>query len=180
MAPPYASAANPGTVAFRINKYKKVWPGQINQEEDDTMDSNELLEKIDLIRDRMDVSYKEAREVLLESQFDEEPGRLKDLKELKERWTRKIQGKSEEVVSRLKEIMDKGTATRIRLKQGDRTLLEIPAGVGVLGAAGILMSTELAVLGAIGTVAALFNRCTLEVEGFGEPPGDEAPDQPPA
>ena len=157
------------------------------------MDSNELLEKIDLIRDRMDVSYKEAREVLenaggdlvealvlLESQFDEEPGRLKDLKELKERWTRKIQGKSEEVVSRLKEIMDKGTATRIRLKQGDRTLLEIPAGVGVLGAAGILMSTELAVLGAIGTVAALFNRCTLEVEGFGEPPGDEAPDQPPA
>ena len=154
------------------------------------MDSNELLEKIDLIRDRMDVSYKEAREalekaggdpvealVLLESQFDEEPGRLKDLKE---RWTRKIQGKSEEVVSRLKEIMEKGTAIRIRLKQGDRTLLEIPAGVGVLGAVGILMSTELAVLGAIGTVAALFNKCTLEVEGFGEPPGDEAPDQPPA
>lgn len=154
------------------------------------MDSNELLEKIDLIRDRMDVGYKEAREalekaggdpvealVLLESQFDEEPGRLKDLKE---RWTRKIQGKSEEVVSRLKEIMEKGTATRIRLKQGDRTLLEIPAGVGVLGAVGILMSTELAVLGAIGTVAALFNKCTLEVEGFGEPPGDEAPDQPPA
>jgi hypothetical protein len=154
------------------------------------VDSNELLEKIDLIRDRMDVGYKEAREalekaggdpvealVLLESQFDEEPGRLKDLKE---RWTRKIQGKSEEVVSRLKEIMEKGTATRIRLKQGDRTLLEIPAGVGVLGAVGILMSTELAVLGAIGTVAALFNKCTLEVEGFGEPPGDEAPDQPPA
>jgi hypothetical protein len=42
------------------------------------------------------------------------------------------------------------------------------------------MSTELAVLGAIGTVTALFNKCTLEVEGFGEPPGDEAPDQPPA
>jgi hypothetical protein len=151
-----------------------------------TVDSNELLEKIDVIRDRMDVSYKEAREalekaggdpvealVLLESQFDEEPGRLKDLKDLKERWTRKIQGKSEEVVSRLKEIMEKGTASKIRLKQGDRTLLEIPAGIGVLGAIGMLMSTELAVLGAIGTVTALFNRCTLEVEGFGEPPGDE-------
>jgi hypothetical protein len=156
-----------------------------------TVDSNELLEKIDVIRDRMDVSYKEAREalekaggdpvealVLLESQFDEEPGRLKDLKDLKERWTRKIQGKSEEVVSRLKEIMEKGTATKIRLKQGDRTLLEIPAGIGVLGAVGMLMSTELAVLGAIGTVTALFNRCTLEVEGFGEPPGDEDVEQP--
>ncbi len=153
-----------------------------------TVDNNELLEKIDVIRDRMDVSYKEAKEalekaggdpvealVLLESQFDEEPGRLYDLKE---RWTRKIQGKSEEVVGRLKEIMDKGTATKIRLKQGDRTLLEIPAGIGVLGAIGMLMSTELAVLGAIGTVAALFNRCTLEVEGCGEPPGDEDVEQP--
>ena len=152
------------------------------------MDNNDLLEKIDLIRDRMDVSYKEAREalenaggdlvealVLLESQFEEVPGRLNDLKE---RWTQKIQGKSDEVVSRLKQIMEKGTATKIRLKQGDRTLLEIPAGVGVLGAVGMLMSTELAVLGAIGTVAALFNRCTLEVEGCGEPPGDDASDQP--
>jgi hypothetical protein len=152
------------------------------------VDNNDLLEKIDLIRDRMDVSYKEAREalenaggdlvealVLLESQFEEVPGRLNDLKE---RWTQKIQGKSDEVVSRLKQIMEKGTATKIRLKQGDRTLLEIPAGVGVLGAVGMLMSTELAVLGAIGTVAALFNRCTLEVEGCGEPPGDDAPDQP--
>ena len=78
-----------------------------------TVDNNELLEKIDVIRDRMDVSYKEAKEalekaggdpvealVLLESQFEEEPGRLYDLKE---RWTRKIQGKSEEVVGRLKD-----------------------------------------------------------------------------
>jgi DNA-binding transcriptional MerR regulator len=153
------------------------------------VDNNELLEKIDLIRDRMDVSYKEAREaleeaggdpvealVLLESQFDEEPGRLRDLKE---RWTQKIQGKSEEVVSRLREIMEKGTATKIRLKQGDKTLLEIPAGVGALGAVGMLMSTELAVLGAIGTVTALFKKCTLEVEGPGEPPRDEVSDQPP-
>jgi len=152
------------------------------------VEGNEMLEKIDLIRDRMDVSYKEAREaleeaggdpvealVLLESRIDEGPGRLRDMKE---RWTQKIQGKSEEVVSRLKEIMEKGTATKVRLKQGDKTLLEIPAGVGALGAVGMLMSTELAVLGAIGTVTALFNKCTLEVEGFGEPPRDEVSDQP--
>ncbi len=149
---------------------------------------NELLEKIDAIRDRIDVGYKEAREALeqaggdlvealvrLESRFDEEPGRLKALKE---RWTRKIQGKSEEVLGRLKTVMEKGTATKIRLKQGDKTLLEVPASVGVLGVAGMLMSTELAVLGAIGTVAALFNKCTLEVEGFGEPPREEDVDQP--
>jgi hypothetical protein len=151
-----------------------------------TMDNNELLEKIDLIRDRMGIGYKEAKEALekaggdlletlvqLESQFDEEPVCLD---EFKERWTRKLQGKSEEVLSRLKVIMEKGTATKIRLKQGDRTLLEIPAGVGVLGVIGVLMSSELAVLGAIGTVAALFNKCSLEVEGVGEPPQEEAED----
>ena len=143
-----------------------------------------MLEKIDTIRERMDISYKEAREaleqaggdlvealVLLESRFEEEPGRLKALKE--KGWTRKIQGKSEEVLGRLKTVMEKGTATKIRLKQGDRTLLEIPASIGMLGVAGMLMSTELAVLGAIGTVTALFSKCTLEVEGIGEPPREE-------
>lgn len=151
------------------------------------MDSNELLEKIDLIRDRMDVSYKEAKEalekaggdpvealVLLESEFEAEPECMK------EKWTRRFQGKSEEVLGRLKTVMEKGTATKIRLRQGDRTILEIPASIGVLGVIGMLMSTELAVLGAVGTVAALFNKCTLEVEGFGNPPDDEPMDEPPA
>lgn len=151
------------------------------------MDSNELLEKIDLIRDRMDVSYKEAKEalektggdpvealVLLESEFESEPECMK------EKWTRRFQGRSEEVLGRLKTVMEKGTATKIRLRQGDRTILEIPASIGVLGVIGMLMSTELAVLGAVGTVTALFNKCTLEVEGFGKPPDDEPMDEPPA
>lgn len=151
------------------------------------MNSNELLEKIDLIRDRLGVSYKEAREalekaggdpvealVLLEEELEleTEPERLK------ERWTRQFQGKSEEVLDRLRTVMEKGTATRIRIKQGDKTILEIPASIGVLGVIGILMSTELAVLGAVGTVAAMFNRCTLEVEGFGKPPDDGLEDEP--
>lgn len=153
------------------------------------MSGNELLEKIDQIRDRLGVSYKEAREALekaggdlvealiqLESQFEEE-----GIEFLKEKWTRRLQGKSEEVLDRLKSIMEKGTATKVRLKQGDRTILEIPAGIGVLGVIGMLMSTELLVLGAVGTATALFKRCTLEVEGFGEPPEDEdEADQPPA
>ena len=152
------------------------------------MDSNELLEKIEAIRERMDVSYKEAREtleqaggdlvealVLLETRFEEESGRMEALKE---GWTRKIQGKGEEVLGCLKTVMEKGTSTKILLKQGDRTLLEIPAGIGVLGVAGMLMSTELAVIGALGTVAALIGGCTLEVEGIGELTQEEVDDRP--
>lgn len=147
------------------------------------MDSSDLLEKIDLIRDRMDVSYKEAKEalekaggdlvealVLLEEEFKEasktEPERIK------ERWRRRLQGKSEEALARLKTLVEKGTATRIRIRQGDKTVLEIPASIGLLGVIAMLMSTELAVIGAVGTVAAMFNRCTLEVVGLGQPPED--------
>jgi DNA-binding transcriptional MerR regulator len=152
------------------------------------MGDNELLEKIDQIRDRLGVSYKEAREALekaggdlvealinLESQFEAVDPEL-----LKERWTRRLQGKSEEVLDRLKNLLEKGTATKVRLKQGNKTILEIPASIGMLGVIGMLMSTELLVLGAVGTVTALFKRCTLEVEGFGEPPDDDEVDIPPA
>ncbi len=147
------------------------------------MDSNELLEKIDLIRDRLGVSYREAREalekaggdlvealVLLEDELEDELSEEAEPERLKERWTRRFQGKSEEVLGRLRTIMEKGTATKIRIRQGDKTILEIPASIGVLGVIGMLMSTELAVLGAVGTATAMFNRCTLEVEGFGKPP----------
>ncbi|MGD0153663.1 MAG: DUF4342 domain-containing protein [Thermacetogeniaceae bacterium] len=151
------------------------------------MDGNELLEKIDLIRDRLGVSYKEAREALEKAGGDlvealvllEEELELElEPERLKERWTRRFQGKSEEVLARLRTIMEKGTASKIRIKQDDKTILEIPASIGVLGAIGMLMSTELAVLGAVGTVAAMFNRCTLEVEGFGKPPEDGPEDEP--
>lgn len=60
--------------------------------------------------------------------------------------------------------MHKGNTTRIQLKKGDRTLLQVPATVGALGIVGAVAFPALAVVGAAGMVAALATKCSLEVE----------------
>ena len=54
--------------------------------------------------------------------------------------------------------------TKIKLKKGEKTILEFPVNIGALGVAGVLMSSTLAVIAALGTVAALANKYTLEIE----------------
>jgi len=136
--------------------------------------SEQMLEKIDKLRERMDVTYKEAKEALEKAGGDLVEA-LVLLETERGRWTEKIQDKGEEVLTRLKGFFEKSHATKIRLKKEDRTLFELPATAGMLGLVGMLASAELAVLGAVGTVAALLNKCSLEVERTGEdltPPGE--------
>lgn len=126
------------------------------------MDEMELLKKIDIIRARANVGYKEAKEVLDAAEGDLVKALIL-LEEQRKSWAGKLQDKGEEVLDLLKEICEKGVRTKIRLKRDDRTLIEVPAGVGLLGMAGMLLSGELAVLGAVGTLTAMLSRCTLEI-----------------
>lgn len=123
----------------------------------------QLLEKIDVIRGRIDVSYRDAKEAL-EKTGGDLVATLVLLEEEREKWTEKLQNKGEEVLVHIKGFLEKSGATKIRLKKEGRTLFEFPAAAGVLGLIGMLVSAELAVLGAMGTVAALLNKCTLEIE----------------
>jgi len=136
--------------------------------------SEQLLEKIDKLRERMDVSYKEAKEALERAGGDLLEA-LVLLEAERGKWTERIHDKGEEVLACLKGFFEKSHGTKIRLKKEERTLLELPGTAGMLGLVGMLVSAELAVLGAIGTVAALLNKCTLEIERAGEdltPPGE--------
>ena len=72
----------------------------------------------------------------------------------------------DELVKRVKELLHEGNVRRVVIKQGDRTVVEFPVTVGVVGA---LVAPALAALGA---VAALLSECTIEVER-------EAPSPPP-
>jgi hypothetical protein len=120
---------------------------------------DQQLEKVDLIRERMDVSYREAKDAL-----DRAGGDLvAALIVLEEE--REGEGEGEGFCGKWKAILEKGAATKVRLKKGDETLVEVPAGVGAIGLLGMLVSGELAVLGAVGTVTALLNDCTLEIAG---------------
>lgn len=130
-----------------------------------------LLEKVDIIRERMDVSYKKAKEALERAGGDV----VSALVMLEEEKEKQRAGK---LVGRLKAVCARSATTRLRLKRGDRTLLEIPASAGVLGLVGMLVSGELAVLGAVGTITALLNGCSLEVaaEESGDRSGEGAVD----
>ena len=66
---------------------------------------------------------------------------------------------SEDLVKRVKELIREGNVTRIIVRDEEgKTLLEIPATIGVVG---VVLAPWLAALGAI---AALATKCTIAVE----------------
>jgi len=66
---------------------------------------------------------------------------------------------ADNLISKVKELIREGNITRIIIKdEEDKTLLEIPVTVGLVG---VIVAPWLAALGAI---AALATRCTISVE----------------
>lgn len=65
----------------------------------------------------------------------------------------------DDVVEKLKKLVKEGNVRRIIIKnEEDKTLVEFPLTIGVVGAA------FLPVLAAIGTIVALVTKCTIIVE----------------
>ncbi|MGH2592083.1 MAG: DUF4342 domain-containing protein [Anaerolineae bacterium] len=64
----------------------------------------------------------------------------------------------EKLLSEIKRLVNEGNIRRIVIKQGDKTLIEIPLTIGVIGIA------LLPVWAAIGAIAALVTECTIVVE----------------
>ena len=123
----------------------------------------EEIEKIDLIRSRLNTGYREAREAL-EAAGGDVVQALIYLEEKEDVFSEKIHHRGQELMAEFKGFLRKGQGTKIKVKQGDKTVFEIPASVGALGLLGVLASSELAVLGALGTVAAMSKKFTLEFE----------------
>ncbi len=115
------------------------------------------LDKIDLLRQRTGASYREAFEVLEETQGDVVRALIK-LEEKPRTVTEQIQVRGTELLSRVRELLRQGNVNRIVIRQGEKVLLDIPVTVGAVGA--VLMPY----LAALGVIAALATRCTIEVE----------------
>lgn len=122
------------------------------------------LEKIDQLRKRLGLSYREAKEALdraggdlLEALIQCEEGVKEETQGILGNWGGKL-------MDQIRNILHQGNVTRIKVKKDGKTVAEIPATAGALGILGVLASSELAVLAGLSTVAALFNRYTLEVE----------------
>lgn len=120
------------------------------------------LEKIDIIRERLGVSYKEAKDALDQTEGDVVQA-LINLEQHNKRWDDKMDDAGKKISEYIRDIIKKGNVTKVRLKKGDKVIFEISATIGALGVGGALLSTPLAIIGVVGTVAALIKNYKLEI-----------------
>ncbi len=81
--------------------------------------------------------------------------------------TFKVEG--EQLLDKMKELFHEGNVRRIVIKQGERTVIEIPLTVGAVTA---LLVPWLA---AVGALAAYLTDCTIEVERTDQDPPKAEP-----
>lgn len=122
----------------------------------------EQLEKIDIIRERLGVSYQEAKEALDQAGGDVVQA-LIYLENKEKKNDNKIEDAAGKIVDYIRDIVKKGNVTRIRLKKGEKVVFDIPATIGAIGVGGAFLSPILALAGVVGTVAALINNYSLEI-----------------
>lgn len=121
------------------------------------MDSAITLEKIDILRERAGVGYREAKEMLEKHNGDVIAALIEFESVQNKGWVDEFSVRSGEVIEKVKEIIREGNVNKIRVKHDGRTLVEIPVSLGAVGA------VVLPQLAALGVLIALFKRCTIEV-----------------
>jgi gas vesicle protein len=93
------------------------------------------LEKIELVKDRTGVTYKEAKEAL-----EAADGNVVDAivaiedKTDGQASTEKIGQKGSKILEAMKDVVNRGNVARIKIKKDDDTLLNLPLNAGVVGA----------------------------------------------
>lgn len=72
-----------------------------------------------------------------------------------------------QLIDKMKKLVHEGNVRRVIIKQDERTIVEFPLTVGVVGA---MLAP---VLAAVGAVAALVTECTIEVERTADETSDK-------
>lgn len=90
---------------------------------------------------------------------DDKNYRQKHYNDIMTKYTEEFKVKGEDLLNKVKEIVNEGNVRRIIVKDKDgKTLVELPLTVGVIGAA------LAPLLAAVGAIAALVTECTIAVE----------------
>ena len=71
-----------------------------------------------------------------------------------------------QLIEKIKQLIKEGNVTRVRILHRGRALIDIPLTVGVPAAAVTVLAVP--VLAALGVIAALVTKCTIEVEKVDE------------
>lgn len=115
------------------------------------------LEKIELVKDRTGVSYKEAKEALeaAEGSVVDAIIQIEETMEVKSK--SKISEHSNLVVEKVKSAIKKGNVSKIIVRKGEDVMLNLPVNVGIIG-------SVLAPWAAVAGIIAVFGtKCTIEL-----------------
>ncbi len=114
------------------------------------------LEKIELVKDRTGVTYKEAKEALEAAEGNVVDAIIAIEETIDQKPSKKLGEQKEALIAKMKEAVKKGNISKILVTRDGDTLVNIPLTVGVLG-------TVVAPWGMIaGIVAAFGFKCKIE------------------
>lgn len=91
------------------------------------------LEKIELVKDRTGVSYKEAKEALEKANGSVIDAIVAIEEKVDLSGGDKTSNTVDETIKKIKEFVKKGNISRITIKKEDETILNIPLNVGIIG-----------------------------------------------
>ena len=115
------------------------------------------LEKIELVKDRTGVTYKEAKEALEANGGNVVDAIISIEETIDLKSKNKVAEQTAVVVEKIKEAVKKGNVSKIVISKDDEVLLNLPVNIGIIG-------TILAPWAAVaGVVAAFGTKCQIEL-----------------
>ena len=115
------------------------------------------LEKIELVKDRTGVNYKEAKDALIKADGSVVDAIIMIEDEIDLAPKSKAGDQASHLIDRLKQLIKKGNVSRIVVKKDEEIILNIPVNLGIVGAVWVFWPTLTA------TVVALGMKCTIEL-----------------
>jgi hypothetical protein len=118
------------------------------------------LEKIDVVRERTGATYSEAKEALEISE-----GNVVDaiiyMEKNKKSTMDNLYTTKDEFLTWLKDLINKGNVTKIKIKKDEKVLVDMPINAGI--AVGVIAYAIWAPLIAIGVIGAVVTNITIEI-----------------
>ena len=116
------------------------------------------LEKIELVKDRPGVSYKEAKDALEAAEGSVVDAIIAIEDTVDEKPAKKVNEAANETVDKIKDMVKKGNISKITIRKDEEVLLNLPLNAGLVGAL-------LAPWGVIaGIIAAFGFKCQIELQ----------------
>ena len=115
------------------------------------------LEKIELVKDRTGVSYKEAKEALEAAEGSVVDAIIAIEESIGEKTKGKVSESGHKVVEKIKELVKKGNVSKIVIKKDGDIVLNLPVNIGIVGTVIAPWAMILGVLAAFGT------KCDIEL-----------------